>query len=480
VRAPRLAGLLIGLSALGGAAAASLPLLSARLPEPRVSTFAGRVVPEDQPLSSWLARRAEVEARQEVVLTGGDAPETTTREALGLSLDVDAARAALTEPLPRASLLERVRHALADAPPEARDVQPEFRFDARKGSAWLERAAKRLRREPVDARIELAQHRRIEARSGRELDLGTSLARLSALGAGDEVELAFTELEPAVTSAAQIDVDPSLVLSSYETDFAKRGGPRVHNIRRAAKLLDGALLLPGEVWSFNRTVGPRTLERGFIDAPVIVADEFEKGVGGGVCQVASTLFAAAVLGGLDIVQRRSHSRPSGYAPLGLDAVVIDGEQDLKLRNPYAATLIVHATLSTPTRVRVELLGASAPGKIEHSFAVLKSDDFYRRVAQRPELLPDQVKRQQEGNPGYEVVSTVRTTSLDGSRKTRQYKSTYYPVPEVYWIGSAVDPASLPALPERATHTVFAGEASELEAEVEPTTPAGFTSGAALD
>jgi vancomycin resistance protein YoaR len=323
-----------------------------------------------------------------------------------------------------------------------------------------------LRREPVDARLDLAGHERIEARAGRELDLGASLSRLAALGGADEITLAFTELLPKIPTSALANVDPSVVLSQFETDFAKRGGPRVKNIARAARYLDGTLMAPGEVWSFNRTIGPRTLERGFVDAPVIVADEVEPGVGGGVCQVATTLFAAGVLGGLDVVKRRSHSRPSGYAPLGLDATVIDGEVDLQLRNPYPVSIIVHAFLPVPTRIRVEMLGTAAPGKVEHSYTVTKSEDFFRRVARHDELAPDQIKRQQKGIPGYDVVSTVRTRYVDGSERVRHYSSTYYPVPEIYWVGRDVDPDRLPPLPERATHT-------EVQSDVDSVTPASF-------
>ena len=236
---------------------------------------------------------------------------------------------------------------------------------------------------------------------------------------------------------------------------------------RAAAYLDGTVLAPGEVWSFNRTVGPRTLERGFVDAPVIVQDELEPGVGGGVCQVATTLFAAGVMGGLDVVKRRSHSRPSGYAPLGLDATVIDGEVDLQLRNPYPVPIIVHAFLPVPTRIRVEMLGTVAPGKVDHTYAVLKSEDFFRRIARHDELRPDQVKRHQKGIPGYNVVSTVRTRYVDGSERVRRYTSTYYPVPEIFWVGRDVDVETLPALPERATHT-------EMQGDGEAVSPASFT------
>jgi len=185
-----------------------------------------------------------------------------------------------------------------------------------------------------------------------------------------------------------------------------------------------------------------------------VADELEPGVGGGVCQVASTLHAAAVYGGFEILQRRSHSRPSGYTPLGLDATVIDGELDLKLKNPYESALIVHAFLPTPTTLRIELLGRDAPGKVEHFYQVKEKHEFVRRVVVEPSLEPNQSKRHQKGIRGYDVVSTLRTTYPNGERRFRTYTSTYYPVPEVYWVGAGTDPSTLPPLPEGAQGVEF--------------------------
>ncbi len=453
-------------SALAGAGFGLWPVMQRHLPEPARVTLGGRVPAAGVALSTWLGRRAELEADAEVQLRHPDGVLMAPRRALGLSLDIEGALAGLERPRVPSSLFTRLRVALGGVAPEPVEVAPHYRFDAARAAAWLSDIAPGLRRDPIDARLDLGGHARVEAQPGRELDLGASLSRLAALGPADDLTLAFTELLPKVPTSTLVNVDPSLVLSEYETDFAKRGGPRVKNIARAASYLDGTLMAPGEVWSFNHTVGPRTLERGFIDAPVIVADEVEPGVGGGVCQVATTLFAAGVLGGLDVVKRRSHSRPSGYAPLGLDATVIDGEVDLQLRNPYPVAIIVHAFLPVPTRIRVEMLGTTAPGKVEHTYAVSKSEDFFRKVARHAELRPDQIKRQQKGSPGYDVVSTVRTHYVDGTERVRHYSSTYYPVPEVYWVGRDVNPESLPALPERATHTEVQGDASDV-------TPASF-------
>jgi vancomycin resistance protein YoaR len=255
-------------------------------------------------------------------------------------------------------------------------------------------------------------------------------------------------------------IDVSSVLSSFDTSFKNKARARDVNIKTAAEYLNGTVLAPGQTLSFNKIVGPRTLERGFVDAPVIVEDELEPGVGGGVCQVASALHAAAVYGMLDIVQRRSHSRPSGYAPLGLDATVIWGEVDLKIRNPYDTPVMIHAFIPSQYVLRVELLGREPPGKVEHTYAVTEKYDFVRRVRTKPEYAPDQQKRRQRGIPGYDVVSAVRVTYADGRTERKSYKSKYWPVPEVYWVGPGFDVSQLPELPEGATGTEVVGEGAD--------------------
>jgi hypothetical protein len=318
----------------------------------------------------------------------------------------------------------------------------------------------------VDARLDLAEHRQGPDEPGRELDIDATLAGIES---GERRDLAmfqvrFRTLPASVTADSLVAVDVSRVLSSFETDFSKKPRSRVPNIRRAGEYLNGVVIEPGGVLSFNRVVGPRTFERGFRNAPVIVQDELEEGLGGGVCQVASTLFAAAMLGGLEIVTRRSHSRPSGYAPLGLDAVVIYPEVDLRRRNPYALPVIVHATLPDDKRFRVELLGLDPPGKFEHFFGVETREPFVRRIAVKAELRSGSVDRRQEGYAGYEGSSVLRLTQADGLRTSHAYRSQYYPVPEVYWIATDVDPATLPVLPEGARAVELTDETTAIDGE----------------
>ena len=413
-----------------------------------------QVPPPGDALEEWLTRREPAIAARRMTLVTDDWAGDATFGELGLSLDV-ARTARAARLAQRTSLIGELRRRIAPSP-EIPDVPLVFRFDAERAAERLAAFAASVHREPVDARLDLRAHARLVDVPGRELDLAASVLRVAG-GERDDgafVALATRAIAADVTRDMLHAVDVSRVLSSFETDFTHHAGPRAINIATAARYLNGRVIGPGETFSFNRAVGPRTLERGFTEAPQIVADELEPGVGGGVCQVASTLHAAAVYGGFEVLQRRSHSRPSGYAPLGLHATVIDGELDLKLKNPYDTTLIVHAFLPTPTTLRVELLGRDAPGKVEHFYQVKEKHDFVRRVVVEPGFEPNQSKRHQKGIRGYDVVSTVRTTYPDGQRHFRSYTSTYYPVPEVYWVGAGTDPNTLPPLPEGAQGVEF--------------------------
>lgn len=143
--------------------------------------------------------------------------------------------------------------------------------------------------------------------------------------------------------------DPTpTTLSQYTTSLQQRSGSQLHNIRQAAQSLDGVYIMPepGKVFSFNQVVGPRTLERGYLPAPVFMVAETLDSVGGGICQVSSSLYNAALLAGLEVVERHPHYRPVESVPPGLDATVWYGLADLKLRNPFP----------WPVRLRVQIRG----------------------------------------------------------------------------------------------------------------------------
>ncbi|MFS8877336.1 VanW family protein [Synechococcus sp. H55.11] len=136
--------------------------------------------------------------------------------------------------------------------------------------------------------------------------------------------------------------DPTpTTLSRYTTSLQERTPSQLHNIRQAAQSLDGVYIQPRAVFSFNQVVGPRTLERGYLPAPVFMVAETLDSVGGGICQVSSSLYNAALLAGLEVVERHPHYRPVESVPPGLDATVWYGLADLKLRNPFPWPVRLH-------------------------------------------------------------------------------------------------------------------------------------------
>lgn len=437
----------------------------------------GELQPEGVALGDWLeARRLRLLDREAYFeLPDREGTLRVSLGELGIELDVAATMKAVREHSEQGKPSERLYRALKARRGEI-DVPLAWSFDPERAKMAMSRVAPYVAREPVDARLDLVAHLRIDEQAGRELDVEGTLEMLAQ---GEREELAVfalsTRAVPAkITSAALANVDVTKVLSGFETSFGGTGRGRAVNIEKAASYLNGFVIAPGQTVSFNQIVGPRTLERGFVMAPVIRDDELEPGLGGGTCQVASTVHAAVVYGALDVVARRSHSRPSGYTPLGLDATVIWGEVDLKFKNPYDTPLIVHAFLPTRTRLRVELLGRDPPGKVEHTYAVVRSHDFYRRIWTKPFVKVGKTLKRQKGIKGYDVVSSVKMTLPSGEvRELRHYYSEYRPVPEVFWVGPGASLDELPELPEGAKHVEIDGKGkggepvSEGPSEAEP-------------
>ena len=133
-------------------------------------------------------------------------------------------------------------------------------------------------------------------------------------------------------------------LASYTTYFNQNDGGRCENIRLAASRLNGIALQPYGELSFNAVVGARTAKNGYKQAKVIVQGEFVEGIGGGVCQVSTTLYNAALLSGLTVVESYAHSLQVGYVPPSRDAMVTS-RNDLRLYNPRKETVYISSSVS---------------------------------------------------------------------------------------------------------------------------------------
>ncbi len=143
--------------------------------------------------------------------------------------------------------------------------------------------------------------------------------------------------------------------SDFSTDISSSSADRKHNVKNAIYALNKVEIMPNEVFSFNKKIGRRTQENGYRNAKIIVNNEFVDGVGGGVCQVSSTLYNSALLAGLEIVEANKHSKQVGYVKYGFDAMVNFGSSDLKFRNNTNQKLTIIANY-TANKIRIRIYG----------------------------------------------------------------------------------------------------------------------------
>jgi hypothetical protein len=236
------------------------------------------------------------------------------------------------------------------------------------------------------------------------------------------------------------------ILGEYTTHFKKGADDgRRHNITKLSLALNFTIG-PGEVWSFNESLGPRTKELGYLPAATIVLGELTESYGGGTCQVSSTAFVAALRAGLEIVERRPHSRPSSYIPKGMDATVSYQKEcwvekpdpricpDLKIKNPYDFPVSIKGldgwSKETPEdheSIKIAILGPGEPPKVETKWRTWKSVDPEKRFRK---VLRKGSKgfRKQRSAPGLEGVLIVTTNG-----KERRFISRYKPVDEVWYV-----------------------------------------------
>jgi vancomycin resistance protein YoaR len=156
-----------------------------------------------------------------------------------------------------------------------------------------------------------------------------------------KLEIPMLQVYPKVDSEILADIR-SKRIGRYITSFNTRNKKRSTNIQLATEAINNYVVFPGETFSFNRVVGKRTVEKGYLKAKVIVRGEYAEDIGGGICQVSSTLFNAVDSAGLQITQRFSHSRHVPYIPPGRDATVSWYGPDFEFKNKYNQPILIQA------------------------------------------------------------------------------------------------------------------------------------------
>jgi vancomycin resistance protein YoaR len=412
----------------------------------------GRRLPDGVAAGEWLAGRRPLVAERTVYVRYGDTIEELTYGDLGVDIDIEATLAAAAQIGHRGSMAERMAENLAAARGEV-DVPVVYHVSRPKMERVVERATEAVRLAPRDARIDIAQKKRIPDVDGRELDVDGAFRAIVEAEYDKEglvvVDLPTRTLRASVTEEMLASVDVTKVMSRFETVFSPFITGRSANIARAAGLIDGVILPPGHTLSFNEVVGARTIERGFHFAPEIQGDEMTTGVGGGTCQVSTTVFAAALLGAMEIVERQGHSQVSAYAKMGMDATVSWPQVDLKIRNNFTFPVMFHTSFPKNNTIAVEILGGDPVADVSYTYGVARVEDFVRRITVKSHLKPGTRIRRQKGGRGYDVTSVVNIKWRDGRTEQRTYFTGYRPKPEVFWVAPGYDENELPPLPDHA-------------------------------
>lgn len=218
---------------------------------------------------------------------------------------------------------------------------------------------------PENPSVDLTSYQVIPGVHGYEFDLADAKQQLQNLAYGESTLISLHYTDPEIADEDAYFQD---VLGHCETphgDNENRNG----NLRKACELLDGLVLQPGQELSYNKALGPRTKELGWLPAPAYSGTKLVDSPGGGICQVSSTLYLASVYSELTIVERHNHGYPVSYIPLGMDATVSWGFADLKIRNDSPMPVKIQAEESDGY-VRVSILGTETRDyNVEMSYTV---------------------------------------------------------------------------------------------------------------
>lgn len=415
-------------------------------------------------LAGYLAERIEGALSQSIEIHAGKSSRKVTLRDVAAAPDTLAIARAIRALGRDGTLAHRVATAM-----RARHGEIDIPLVLPLRSDTIEKLAGELKTEidepPRDAKLDLASHGVVPDHEGHSLELDGAVVVLNAevarrassavrwnVGAArsalESIELPVSATPAKVLASALKSIDISTVVGTFETHFGRGGdqAPRAVNIEVASKRLEGLVLKPNELVSFNNIVGERSEANGFKMAWEIFKGEMRPGWGGGTCQVASTFHAASFFGGLDILERLPHSRPSAYIPMGLDSTVVYPVVDLKVKNPHPFPVVVHTKIGSNS-LTIELLGKTKPADVVFGRDVVDIFPYVRKIDEEPWVKPGQAIKKQGGIRGYRVRRSRTLKYQDGTSKTETSYDFYPPTTEIYVVAPGTDPNALPAIPE---------------------------------
>ena len=299
----------------------------------------------------------------------------------------------------------------------------------KRADAFILRLQKALNREPKDATFAASGSvvRIVPDLVGRAVNVPATARNIvrAALSPANRNAVIVVQTKQAKRTAADAKaMGIKELVSTYTTEFG--GVPnRIHNVQVVSHLIDDTLIAPGTTFSFNGTTGDRNASKGFLVAPVIINGELTTGLGGGVCQVSTTVFNAAYEAGLDITARTNHALYISHYPQGRDATVNYPDVDLKFVNDTKAWLLLRTFVSTYS-LTVNLYGTSPHRRVVSETAPLVVTGRPPTEWDKdPKLLKGKKRIVMAGSPPLSTSVRRRVYSADGKLLYDNTWSSHY-------------------------------------------------------
>lgn len=319
-------------------------------------------------------------------------------------------------------------------------IASSLKVDSVQAHQALQEKLTQFTRAAVDASYTIEKDRFVikPAVPGRSIQTDAVLEQIrnqSFASLPSQVKISVTEIPATVTTDELKSLAFDGVIGEYTTRFNVNEQNRSANLMTAASKLDKIVIKPGETFSYNQTLGPRTLETGYKDAYIIINNEYVQGIGGGICQVSSTLYSAAVLANLPIVERYPHAVAISYIPMGQDATVNYPNLDLKFKNDTASLIYIRSEVKSGS-LTLRIYGKKTDKSVRFVHEIVKEIPFKTIRRMDPNLAPGRVALDQTGNKGY-VVKTWRVIKDASGAETEQLlgQDNYAPAHRILRVGA---------------------------------------------
>ena len=317
------------------------------------------------------------------------------------------------------------------------EVPFQAEFNPQKFEDFQNKISSLINRIPRDAYVE--GNRIIESRIGVKLDLEKFKEEITeSLKSLDEEKYIFDipviTVDPKITTQNILkELAISGELGTYSTSLENKEENTIYNIKLSSEVINGILIKPQEIFSFNKYVGPAEKADGYKESTIIANGIFVNGYGGGICQVSSTLYNAALLANLPIIERYNHSvygEATEYVPLGQDAAIFYGFKDLRFKNNSDHAIVIFLKVFRDT-LQVSIFGGNEDkAEVEIISKDKKVIDYQVIREKDSNLEAGQEIVVQEGVPGYQI-KTYRIVRKDGEEKIEFLaEDTYKSVPMI--------------------------------------------------